>query len=44
MNTQRENNPTVLALEVCIFMTSILLIGTAEWLRRMGDQQTKNIA
>ena len=36
--------PTILALGTCIFLGSILLIGTAEWLRRMGNQQTKNIA
>lgn len=32
--------PTILALGTCIFLGSILLIGTAEWLRRMGTQQT----
>ena len=36
--------PTVLALGSCIFMGSAILLGTAEWLRRMGTQQTKNIA
>jgi len=36
--------PTILALGSCIFMGSAILIGTAEWLRRMGNQQTKNIA
>ena len=35
--------PTVLALGSCIFMGSAILLGTAEWLRRMGVQQTKNI-
>ncbi len=34
--------PTVLALGSCIFMGSAILLGTAEWLRRMGVQQTKN--
>ena len=28
--------PTVLALGTCIFLGSVLLIGTAEWLRRKG--------
>ena len=32
--------PTVLALGSCIFLGSILLIGTAEWLRRMGSKET----
>jgi spermidine/putrescine transport system permease protein len=36
--------PTVLALGSCIFMGSAILLGTAEWLRRMGSHQTKNIA
>ncbi len=36
--------PTILALGTCIFLGSMLLIGTAEWLRRRGTQQTKNIA
>ena len=36
--------PTVLALGSCIFLGSALLLGTAEWLRRMGVQQTKNNA
>jgi ABC-type spermidine/putrescine transport system permease subunit II len=36
--------PTVLALGSCIFMVSVVLICTAEWLRRMGGPQTKNIA
>ncbi len=36
--------PTVLALGSCIFMGSAILLGTAEWLRRMGAHQTKNIA
>jgi len=31
--------PTILALGTCIFLGSVLLIGTAEWLRRMGTQQ-----
>ena len=30
--------PTILALGTCIFLGSIVLIGTAEWLRRMGVQ------
>ena len=30
--------PTILALGTCIFLGSILLIGAAEWLRRMGTQ------
>ncbi len=36
--------PTVLALGALIFMVSVFLIGTAEWLRRMGGKKTKNIA
>ena len=36
--------PAVLALGSCIFLGSAALLGTAEWLRRMGVQQTKNIA
>ncbi len=36
--------PPVLALGALIFMVSIVLIITAEWLRRMGGQYTKNIA
>ena len=36
--------PTVLALGALIFMVSVVLIGTAEWLRRMGDKKTKNVA
>ncbi len=36
--------PTVLALGSCIFMVSVVLICTAEWLRRMGDKQTEIIA
>ena len=36
--------PTVLALGSCIFMGSAILLCTAEWLRRMGSQQTKEIA
>jgi spermidine/putrescine transport system permease protein len=36
--------PTILALGTCIFLGSILLIGTAEWLRRMGTQQTETTA
>ena len=39
-----QNLPTVLALGALIFMVSVVLIGTAEWLRRMGDRKTKNIA
>jgi spermidine/putrescine transport system permease protein len=36
-----ENLPTILALGACIFMGTAILLGTAEWLRRMGGQQTK---
>ncbi len=36
--------PPVLALGAIIFMVSVVLIITAEWLRRMGGQQTKSIA
>jgi spermidine/putrescine transport system permease protein len=36
--------PTVLALGSCIFMGSAILLGTAEWLRRMGVQQTSSVA
>ncbi len=36
--------PPVLALGALIFMVSVVLIITAEWLRRMGGQYTKNIA
>ena len=36
--------PIVLALGSCIFLGSAILLGTAEWLRRMGSQQTKSIA
>jgi spermidine/putrescine transport system permease protein len=36
--------PSILALGTCIFLGSILLIGAAEWLRRMGTQQTKAMA
>lgn len=31
--------PTILAIGTCIFLGSIILIGTAEWLRRMGAHQ-----
>jgi len=34
--------PTILALGTCIFLGSVLLIGTAEWLRRMGTPPTKS--
>ncbi len=34
--------PPVLALGALIFMVSVVLIVTAEWLRRMGSQYTKN--
>ena len=34
--------PTILALGSCIFIVSATLILTAEWLRRMGIQQTKS--
>ena len=36
--------PTVLALGSCIFLGTAILLGTAEWLRRMGTQQTKELA
>ncbi len=36
--------PTVLALGSCIFIVSAILLGTAEWLRRMGGSQEKRIA
>ena len=36
--------PTVLALGSCIFMGSAILLCTAEWLRRMGSQQTEKAA
>jgi len=36
--------PTILALGTCIFLGSVALIGTAEWLRRMGAQPSKNVA
>ena len=32
--------PTVLALGSCIFLGTVLLIGAAEWLRRMGTKDT----
>lgn len=35
--------PIVLALGAIIFMGSAVLLGTAEWLRRMGSQPTNNI-
>ena len=35
--------PTVLALGSCIFLGSIILIGIAEWLRRMGTRDTNSI-
>jgi len=35
--------PTILALGTCIFLGSVVLIGTAEWLRRMGTQPTDAI-
>ena len=31
--------PTILALGTCMFLASVLPIGTAEWPRRMGTQQ-----
>ena len=34
--------PTILALGTCIFVGSILLMLTAEWLRRMGTQPVKS--
>ena len=34
--------PTILALGTCIFAGSVLLIGTAEWLRRMDSQPVKS--
>jgi len=36
--------PTVLALGSCIFIGSAILLGTAEWLRRKGGSQTRNIS
>ena len=36
--------PTVLGLGALIFMVYVVLIGAAEWLRRMGGQQPKDIA
>ncbi|MCH9005851.1 MAG: ABC transporter permease [Proteobacteria bacterium] len=39
-----ETLPTVLALGSCIFMGSAILLGIAEWLRRMGVQQPKTIS
>jgi spermidine/putrescine transport system permease protein len=39
-----ETLPAVLALGSCIFMGSAILLGTAEWLRRMGTQQTNSAA
>ena len=36
--------PAVLALGSCIFIGSAILLGTAEWLRRMGGQTTKSTA
>jgi spermidine/putrescine transport system permease protein len=39
-----ETLPPVLALGSCIFVGSAIMLGTAEWLRRMGGQQTKSIA
>ena len=32
--------PTVLALGSCIFLGTVLLIGAAEWLRRVGTRDT----
>ncbi len=37
-----ETLPVVLALGSCIFLGSATLLGTAEWLRRMGSQQSNN--
>lgn len=34
--------PTVLALGSCIFLGTVVLIGTAEWLRRLGTAETDN--
>jgi spermidine/putrescine transport system permease protein len=36
--------PTILALGTCIFLGSMVLILTAEWLRRMGTQPTEESA
>ena len=36
--------PAVLALGSCIFLGSAVLLGTAEWLRRRGTRQTKEMA
>ena len=35
--------PTILALGTCIFLGSVLLIGCAEWLRRMGTQHNEGV-
>ena len=35
--------PTVLALGSCIFLGSVILIGIAEWLRRIGTRDTNSI-
>ncbi len=32
-----ENLPTILVLGACIFMGTATLLGTAEWLRRLGN-------
>ena len=39
-----ETLPTVLALGSCIFIGSAILLGAAEWLRRMGNQKTRETA
>jgi spermidine/putrescine transport system permease protein len=36
--------PAVLALGSCIFVGSAVLLGTAEWLRRMGGQPANSAA
>ena len=35
--------PTILALGTCIFPGTVLPIGCAEWLRRMGTQHNEGV-
>ncbi len=35
--------PTILALGSCIFMVSVVLLGIAEWLRRLGGEQDGDV-
>ena len=35
--------PTILAIGSLIFMGSVVVLGTAEWLRRMGGEQEGEI-